>query len=65
MFGDLCQWPEFEANGCCCTTEALVLRNVGGHVGPALDDIITLDGALGLNEIMVIQHTGMCHSSLH
>jgi len=35
----------------------LVSRNAGGHVEPALKDIIALDAFLRIDEIMVIHHT--------
>lgn len=37
--------------------DALILRNVGGHVGPLLNDIAVLDAVIGMKEIMVIHHT--------
>ncbi|RAL68027.1 hypothetical protein DID88_008750 [Monilinia fructigena] len=34
-----------------------VIRNAGGHVAPALKDIIALDAFLRFDEIMIIHHT--------
>lgn len=39
------------------SSEALILRNIGGHVVPFLPDIATLDAVIGLTEVMVIHHT--------
>jgi hypothetical protein len=39
--------------------EAVVVRNVAGHVAPNLLDAVALDVAVGgLKEVMVIHHTG-------
>ncbi|KAH8670129.1 carbonic anhydrase [Tricladium varicosporioides] len=35
----------------------LVMRNIAGHVTPALNDILALDAFLPISEIMVIHHT--------
>jgi hypothetical protein len=35
------------------------MRNVGGHVLPALTDIVTLDSFVRIDEIMIVHHTGM------
>ncbi|KAH6662259.1 carbonic anhydrase [Halenospora varia] len=35
----------------------LVMRNIAGHVTPALNDILALDAFLTINEIMVVHHT--------
>ncbi|KAH8596283.1 carbonic anhydrase [Bisporella sp. PMI_857] len=37
--------------------EAFVLETVGGHVAPCINDIVTLDGFIGVREIMIIHHT--------
>ncbi|KAF7856939.1 hypothetical protein EAF04_009699 [Stromatinia cepivora] len=34
-----------------------VIRNVGGHIEPALKDIIALDAFIRIDEIMIIHHT--------
>ncbi|TVY90438.1 Uncharacterized protein LAWI1_G002966 [Lachnellula willkommii] len=35
----------------------LVMRNICGHIEPALNDILALDSFLSLKEIMIIHHT--------
>ncbi|CAG8958311.1 hypothetical protein HYFRA_00000666 [Hymenoscyphus fraxineus] len=35
----------------------VVCRNVGGHIGPAMKDIIALDAYVGLATVMIIHHT--------
>ncbi|TAQ84039.1 hypothetical protein B7494_g7627 [Chlorociboria aeruginascens] len=35
----------------------LVMRNAGGHVIPALNDILAMDAVFKINDIMVIHHT--------
>lgn len=43
--------------------EALVFRNVCGHVEEGMNHLLALDHLTsGLQEIMVIHHTGECHS---
>ena len=37
-------------------TDVFHLRNTGGRVGPLINDIIALDYAIGLKEIMIIHH---------
>ncbi|OCK85754.1 carbonic anhydrase [Lepidopterella palustris CBS 459.81] len=37
--------------------DALVIRNICGHLAPALADIAGLDAFIGFNEIMVVHHT--------
>lgn len=37
-------------------TDAFHLRNTGGRVGPLINDIVALDYALGVKEIMIIHH---------
>lgn len=34
------------------------MRNICGHIEPALNDILALDSFLSLKEIMIIHHTG-------
>ena len=41
--------------------DALVMRNICGHIAPILNDIVALDVFLGLSDIMVVHHTGMLH----
>lgn len=38
-------------------SDALVMRNVGGHVQALLPDIAALDAVVGLQEIMIVHHT--------
>lgn len=38
-------------------TEAIVIRNVAGHVAPAIKDIVVLDGLLPRDEVCIIHHT--------
>ncbi|PQE31963.1 carbonic anhydrase protein [Rutstroemia sp. NJR-2017a WRK4] len=33
------------------------MRNVGGHVSPALTDILALDSFVRIDEIMIVHHT--------
>lgn len=41
--------------------DALVIRNGGGAVAPALSSLIALDYLLGsFEDVFVIQHTGQC-----
>jgi hypothetical protein len=35
-----------------------VLRNIGGRAEPALENILVLDSFVGVNDIIVIHHTG-------
>jgi len=35
----------------------IIVRNVCGHVAPALSDIVALDSLLGLTDIIIIHHT--------
>jgi len=35
----------------------IVIRNICGHVQPALNDIIALDGLLNLTDIIIVHHT--------
>ena len=39
-------------------TEAIVIRNICGHVPAGLNDIIGLDGFATFREMMIIHHTG-------
>lgn len=36
----------------------LIIRNVCGHVIPAMEDIVSLDYLLHFRDILIIQHTG-------
>ena len=36
----------------------LIIRNVCGHVAPAMEDIVSLDYLLHFRDILIIQHTG-------
>jgi hypothetical protein len=42
----------------------VLIRTVGGHVRPILNDIIALDGFIGIKDILVIHHTGISTSAL-
>ncbi|EED19837.1 conserved hypothetical protein [Talaromyces stipitatus ATCC 10500] len=46
-------------------SDAVILRNVGGRVGPLVNDIVALDVFIGMKEIMVVHHTdcGTTHYS--
>jgi hypothetical protein len=39
------------------------MRNVCGHVKPALNDILVVDSLFSLKEIMIVHHTGTVDSS--
>ncbi|CAG8971899.1 hypothetical protein HYALB_00007815 [Hymenoscyphus albidus] len=39
------------------TDGVVVCRNVGGHIGPAMKDILALDAYVGLATVMIIHHT--------
>jgi carbonic anhydrase len=34
------------------------VRNICGHIGPALNDILALDAFITLSEILIVHHTG-------
>ena len=38
--------------------DAAVIRNVCGHVAPAIDNILALDALMTFNELMIIHHSG-------
>ena len=39
--------------------EAAILRNLGGRAAECVNDIVALDTLVGLEEIMIVHHTGM------
>ena len=41
-------------------SEALVIRNAGGRITPHIDNIALLDGLFGIEEVLVVMHTGEC-----
>ena len=41
--------------------EAAILRNLGGRAAKCLNDIVALDSLFGLEEVMVVHHTGRFH----
>lgn len=38
---------------------AAILRNLGGRAAECVNDIVALDTLVGLEEVMVVHHTGM------
>jgi hypothetical protein len=41
------------------TVGPIFIRNVCGHVTPALNDIVALDRLVTINNLLIIHHTGM------
>jgi carbonic anhydrase len=39
------------------TDGTIIFRNVGGHVGQSINDILALDGFMKINDIVIIHHT--------
>jgi carbonic anhydrase len=39
--------------------EAAIVRNLGGRAAECVNDIVALDTLVGLEEVMVVHHTGM------
>ena len=43
--------------------EVLVVRNAGGRAEPAIRDLTILDSLVGVNDIMIVHHTGQSSSA--